>query len=147
MLLAPGSAWFSRFRRQVLYYTEVSQNTRDVCTHLLQSIPTMRQTLTAAVLLLMLTLSFSSVAALGVTDDCQEDIRNLKEDMARDKDDYTAESRTKANAELTMAKTNRLNPVKCRKNIQDARSELRKGRRDKSDKKIEKERPRCLNSS
>ena len=95
----------------------------------------MRQTLTAAVLLLMLTLSFSSVADLGVTDDCQEDIRNLKEDMARDKDDYTAESRTKANAELTMAKTNRLNPVKCRKNIQDARSELRKGRRDKSDKK------------
>ncbi|MEP4487093.1 MAG: hypothetical protein ABJ013_15785 [Halioglobus sp.] len=95
----------------------------------------MRQTLTGTVLLLMLTLSFSAAADLGVTDDCQEDIRKLKQEIAEDKDDYTAESRTKANAELTLAKTNRLNPVKCRKNIQDARSELRKGRRDKKDKK------------
>ena len=79
-------------------------------------------------------LSVPSWADLGVTDDCQDDIRKLKEEIAEDKDDYTAESRTKANAELTLAKTNRLNPVKCRKNIQDARSELRKGKRDKKDK-------------
>ena len=79
-------------------------------------------------------LSTPSWADLGVTDDCQDDIRELQDEIAEDKDDYTKESRTKANAELTLAKTNRLNPVKCRKNIQDARSELRKGKRTKKDK-------------
>lgn len=78
--------------------------------------------------------SIPSSADLGVTDDCQDDIRQLQDEIAEDKDDYTKESRTKANAELTLAKTNRLNPVKCRKNIQDARSELRKGKREKKDK-------------
>ncbi|MEP5567417.1 MAG: hypothetical protein ABJN62_06245 [Halioglobus sp.] len=79
-------------------------------------------------------LSTPSRADLGVTDDCQDDIRELQDEISEDKDDYTKESRTKANAELTLAKTNRLNPVKCRKNIQDARSELRKGKRAKKDK-------------
>lgn len=50
------------------------------------------------------------------------------------KDDYTAESRRKAKVELTAAKTNRLNPAKCRKNILDARAELTKGKRDKKHK-------------
>ena len=79
-------------------------------------------------------LSTPSWADLGVTDDCQDDISKLQDEIAEDKDDYTKESRTKANVELTLAKTNRLNPVKCRKNIQDARSELRKGKRTKKDK-------------
>ena len=73
-------------------------------------------------------------ADIGITDDCQEDIRKLQDEIDEDKEKYTVESRTKANAELTMAKTNRLNPVKCRKNIQDARSALRKGKRKKKEK-------------
>jgi hypothetical protein len=54
--------------------------------------------------------------------------------MKDNKDDYTAESRRKAKTHLLGAKTNRLNPVKCRKNILDAREELRKGKRDKKKK-------------
>ena len=50
------------------------------------------------------------------------------------KDDYTAESRRKAKKHLLESKTNRLNPAKCRKNILDAREELRKGKRDKKGK-------------
>ena len=61
------------------------------------------------------------VAAVGVTDACQDDI----------KDDYTAESRRKAKNQLAVAKTNRANPAKCRGNVMDARKELQKGRRDK----------------
>jgi hypothetical protein len=72
-------------------------------------------------------------AQVGVTDGCQEDIDKLEDEMKRDKDVYTAESRAKAQTQLTVAKTNRLNPAKCRKNLQDARQELRQGKRDKHD--------------
>jgi hypothetical protein len=78
--------------------------------------------------------SGASHAEIGVTDDCQEDIRQLEDDIKDDRDDYTAESVAKARAELTLAKTNRLNPIKCRKNIQDARKALREGKREKKDK-------------
>ena len=54
--------------------------------------------------------------------------------MKDNKDDYTAESRRKAKTHLMGAKTNRLNPAKCRKNILDAREELRNGKRDKKKK-------------
>jgi hypothetical protein len=75
-----------------------------------------------------------SLAQIGVTDNCQDDIKKLEDDIRDDRDDYTAESIAKATAELTAAKTNRLNPVKCRKNIQDARQALREGKRDKKDR-------------
>ena len=70
----------------------------------------------------------SSNEEVGITDDCQEDIRTLEVEIYQNRDQYTLEARTKASAELLQAKTNRFNPVKCRMNIQDARSELRKGR-------------------
>lgn len=70
----------------------------------------------------------SSNDEVGITDDCQADIRTLEMEIYQNRDQYTLEARTKANAELLQAKTNRFNPVKCRLNIQDARSELRKGR-------------------
>ena len=73
-------------------------------------------------------------ADLVLTDNCQEDIRKLQDEMRDNKEDYTAESRTKANAELTVAKTNIVNPVKCRKNVRDARDALRKGKRDKKER-------------
>ncbi len=78
-----------------------------------------------------LLLSAPSMAELGVTDDCQDDIKKLEDDIEKDRDDYTAESVAKARSQLTLAKTNRLNPVKCRKNLQDARQALREGKRDK----------------
>ena len=58
-----------------------------------------------------------SFAEVGVTDACQKDIKDLEDDIKDDRDDYTAESVAKARAELAAAKTNRLNPAKCRKNI------------------------------
>lgn len=74
------------------------------------------------------------MADLVLTDDCQEDIRRLQDEIKENKEKYTTESRTRANAELTVAKTNILNPVKCRKNILEARDELRKGKKDKKEK-------------
>ena len=91
-----------------------------------------RLTVVAAVLGLLA--SGTAPAQLGVTDDCQDDIKKLEDDIKDDRDDYTAESVAKARAELTIAKTNRMNPVKCRKNIQDARQALREGKRDKKDR-------------
>lgn len=73
-----------------------------------------------------------ALAAVGVTDDCQEDIKDLEDKIRDDKDDYTAESRRKAKTQLAAAKTNRLNPAKCRGNIMDARKELKQGKRDKN---------------
>ena len=78
-------------------------------------------------------------ADIVLTDDCQADIRTLQDEMKENKDQYTSESRTRANAELTMAKTNILNPVKCRKNIFDARDELRKGKKAKKQKEKAKD--------
>jgi len=70
---------------------------------------------------------------VGVTGDCQDDIQQLEDEMERDRDDYTTESRRKAQTQIAAAKTNRLNPAKCRKSLQDARQELRQGKRDKRD--------------
>ena len=75
-----------------------------------------------------------SMADVGVTDACQDDVKELMDDISDNRDDYTAESRRKAKQHLLEAKTNRLNPAKCRKNILDAREELRKGKRDKKKK-------------
>ena len=83
------------------------------------------------ILALVLGLGTMAQAQVGVTDNCQEDIEKLQDKIERDKDDYTAESRRKAQAQLMSAKTNRLNPAKCRKNLADARQELRQGKRDK----------------
>ena len=75
-----------------------------------------------------------SLAEIGVTDACQDDVKELMDEINDNRDDYTAESRSKAKQHLLEAKTNRLNPAKCRKNILDAREELRKGKRNKKKK-------------
>ena len=76
----------------------------------------------------------TTLADVGVTDACQDDVKELEEEIDDNKDDYTAESRRKARNQLMAAKTNRLNPLKCRENIRDARKELREGKRDKKKK-------------
>jgi hypothetical protein len=58
-----------------------------------------------------------ALADVGVTDACQDDIKDLQDKINDNKDDYTAESRRKAKAQLSVARTNRMNPVKCRSNI------------------------------
>lgn len=78
--------------------------------------------------------SLPAYADIGVTDSCQDDVKELRKEIDRNKDDYTSESRKKANRQLTAAKTNRMSPTRCRKNILDARQELEKGKRDKKKK-------------
>lgn len=85
----------------------------------------------ALVLIGGLTYSLQTLGDVGVTDNCQDEVKELEDEMEENRDDYTAESRRRAKAELTAAKTNRLDPIKCRKNLQDARQELREGKRDK----------------
>ena len=70
-------------------------------------------------------------ADVGVTDACQDEIRELEDKIDDNKDEYTDESRREARRELAAAKTNRLNPTKCRANIIDARQALQRGRIDK----------------
>jgi len=55
----------------------------------------------------------------------------LQDKINDNKDDYTAESRRKAKSQLAAARTNRMNPARCRGNILAARKELREGKRDK----------------
>ena len=75
-----------------------------------------------------------AMADVGVTGACQDDVKELQDKIRDNKDDYTAESRRKAKNHLLAAKTNRLNPAKCRGNILDARKELQKGKRNKKKK-------------
>jgi uncharacterized protein (DUF3084 family) len=84
-------------------------------------------------LAVLLVFSAQAFADLGVTDNCQDEVKELGEKIENDRDEYTAESRSRARVELARAKTNRLDPIKCRKNLQDARQELRKGKREKRD--------------
>ena len=78
--------------------------------------------------------AFPSLAEVGVTDACQEEADELEREIDNNEDDYTAESRGKATNHLLAARTNRMNPTKCRGNILDARKELQEGKRDKRKK-------------
>ncbi len=75
-----------------------------------------------------------SLAEVGVTDACQDEADKLQDEIDKNKDDYTVESRRKAKNNLLAAKTNRMNPAKCRGNILDARKELQAGKREKRKK-------------
>ena len=88
----------------------------------------------AAVLCFMLCVAQTpfAFAEVGITDECQEEIEELEDKIERNREEYTAESVRKAKNQLLAARTNRLNPLKCRKNVQDARQELRQGKRDKN---------------
>jgi len=52
-----------------------------------------------------------SIADVGMTDACQDDINELQDKINDNKEDYTAESRRKAKNHLLAAKTNRVNPA------------------------------------
>ena len=79
----------------------------------------------------LLTLGFtlSAAADVGITDKCQEEVRELEKKIDKNKDDYTSEARRKARANLAAAKTNRANPARCRENLRDARQDLRDGKK------------------
>lgn len=93
-----------------------------------------KMTCTTLIAVMTLGIASPSLADVGVTDACQDDIKDLQDKINDNKDDYTAESRRKAKNQLMAAKTNRLNPAKCRGNILDARKELKKGKQDKKKK-------------
>lgn len=74
-------------------------------------------------------LSLPALAEVGITDKCQEEVKELEDRIDKHKDDYTSEARRKAKANLAAAKTNRANPAKCRENLRDARQDLRDGKK------------------
>jgi len=92
-----------------------------------------RSTYLYSTLLVMGSLLFAGAASadVGITDNCQDEVQELEKKIEKNGDEYTMESKTRARSELAKAKTNRLDPLKCRKNLQDARQELRKGKQDK----------------
>ena len=45
-----------------------------------------------------------SMADVGITEGCQDDVQELQDKMRDNKEDYTAESRRKANTQLMAAK-------------------------------------------
>ncbi len=79
--------------------------------------------------LVALACSHSVSAEVGITDKCQEEVKELEDKIEKNKDDYSSEARRKARANLAAAKTNRANPAKCRENLRDARQELRDGKK------------------
>lgn len=81
------------------------------------------------VALFMVGFTDSASADVGLTDKCQEEVKELEEKIDKNKDDYTSEARRKARANLAAAKTNRANPAKCRENLRDARQDLRDGKK------------------
>lgn len=78
--------------------------------------------------IITLSLSLPTLADVGITDKCQEEVKELEDKIDKNKDDYTSEARRKAKANLAAAKTNRANPAKCRENLRDARQDLRDGK-------------------
>ena len=93
-----------------------------------------RMTYVALIAALAIPAAAPSFADVGVTDACQQEADELQAEIDDNADDYTAESRRKAKNHLLAAKTNRMNPAKCRGNILDARQELREGKREKNRK-------------
>ena len=93
-----------------------------------------KMTYVASITLMHMLGGSHALAEIGVTDACQDEAVELQDKIDNNKDDYTAESRRKAKNQLLAAKTNRLNPAKCRGNIVDARRELREGKRDRKKK-------------
>ncbi len=87
--------------------------------------------ITVLSLLAIFVFCFAQVASakVGVTDKCQEEVEQLADKIRDNKDDYTAEARRKAQAQLASARTNRANPARCRENLRDARQELRDGKK------------------
>jgi len=76
-----------------------------------------------------ISLSHPTFAEVGITDQCQKEVKELEDKIDNNKDDYTSEARRKAKANLAAAKTNRANPAKCRENLRDARQDLRDGKK------------------
>jgi hypothetical protein len=83
----------------------------------------------ALLALLMLGLTLPASADVGITDKCQEEVKELEKKIDNNKDDYSSDARRKAKANLAAAKTNRANPAKCRENLRDARQDLRDGKK------------------
>jgi hypothetical protein len=93
----------------------------------------LRNTTARYLAFILLSAPLLATAEIGVTDGCQKEIAEVEEDIRRHDDQYTLESKTRARAELAAARTNRLNAIKCRGNIQDARKALREGKRERKE--------------
>ena len=78
------------------------------------------------VVLFALPLSFGFATAVQA--DCKERVEKVRDEIERDKDKYTRESRTEANRHLIQANLPSLSPFQCTEHIRKAKKALREGK-------------------
>ena len=77
----------------------------------------------------LLSISLSVVLATSAhAADCKERVEKVRDDIERDKDRYTRESRTEANKHLMQANMPSLSPMQCTEQISKAKKALREGK-------------------
>jgi 20S proteasome alpha/beta subunit len=60
--------------------------------------------------------------------DCKERVEKVRNEIERDKEKYTRESRTEANKHLMQANMPSVNPMQCTEHITKAKKALRQGK-------------------
>lgn len=84
----------------------------------------MKEVIRAVVVAIPLSLVFATSAKA----DCKERVEKVRDDIERDKDRYTRESRTEANKHLMQANLPSLSPMQCTEQIAKAKKALREGK-------------------
>ncbi len=62
--------------------------------------------------------------------DCKDQVREMRQDINDNKDDYTREARMEAKKHLAQAELTLVNPLECREHLREARRVLRDGKKD-----------------
>ncbi|HYN58001.1 MAG TPA: hypothetical protein VET87_00425 [Rubrivivax sp.] len=84
----------------------------------------MKKAIRAVMFALPLSFGFATAAQA----DCKERIEKVRDEIERDKDKYTRESRTEANRHLMQANLPSMNPFQCTEHINKAKKALREGK-------------------
>jgi hypothetical protein len=82
-----------------------------------------------AIRAVLFAIPLSFVFATSAQADCKERVEKVRDDIERDKDKYTRESRTEANKHLMQANLPSLSPMQCTEQISKAKKALREGKK------------------
>jgi hypothetical protein len=92
---------------------------------LLEGVPMLRQLFISIVL----GATLITAAATPVIADFKEEIREVRDDIDKNKEDYTKEAIVKARKHLVKAEMPSLKPADCRRQVRAAKMALRKGKK------------------
>jgi hypothetical protein len=81
-----------------------------------------------AIRTVLFAIPLSVVFATSAQADCKERVEKVRDDIERDKEKYTRESRTEANKHLMQANMPSVNPMQCSEHITKAKKALREGK-------------------